>query len=513
MLALLIGVLASVEFFENTIVTFGNSYISGSLGGDPRTFAAVSLAYAAGALVMIVNHFWLARQLGYRKYLSSSLALFIGGCALSAWSSNLDQLLVARAIQGFGGAACFTGARILAVALFPPEGRLKPMLCFGLGIALATAFAPALGGELLEGSTWPALFWASIPLAALALAGVLVFLPADARPPGSAEGDRPDLWPLALYVPALGYLLHGFVNAGFDALAYPSRLSADLWAGVLLLSIFVASQWWGRRPLLPLRLLFARPSYAVGLLTYLFFYLLSSLYGFLFPVFVGQGLGFPVYWAGWLSCFSTLIAISTLLCYLPLARRFPPGKPMMAIGMLFMALTAFIFTTLDLGVDSLWLPLAARGLFLILTVLPVSSGTFAGLSDELFGPAYQTKNVFRQLVYSGSAALCAVMLQIQQLAARQALLDSLSHRSLEAREFIGLASKAFAHEGVNPHQASGAALGLLSAVTSQQTLALACREMFFVLMWVALVGAVVALGLHWLGPKPAVGHSPIQDME
>lgn len=510
MLMWLLGLLPAVEFFESGLVSFSTNYILGALGGDPRAYAWVQAAYSIGAMLMIVNHNWLAGWLGYRRYLMAALLTFSVACLAAACSRDLDELLCARALQGFASGGLFTAARVMVVVLYQGADRQKAMVVFGLGIAFSTSLAPALAGEILEHWDWRYLFYLSAIPALAILPLVLGALPPEARPPSVDLPDGGQAVAFAFFGGGIYLLLSGLSLSSADFLSYPARQGGQLGAGLLLLATFLCTQWSWPHPLLPLHRL-VRSSYLVGLVTYLIYYSLSSLYGFLFPVLAQQVLGLPVRTVGWLSCFSGLTAVAALFLYLPLVRRYPPGRPMMALGLLCMAVVGFGFSRLEGSAEpaSLTWLLALRGLFLLLTILPVASGTFQGLSDATFGIAYQVKNLLRQFAYSSSAALVAVQFQMQQISAHDRLLDTLSHRTASTQVFLTQTQTLLTYKGLPAFQARAGAMALLGAVTARQGVALACLELSLILAKVALLGALVVLLL----PRPRALAPGIQDME
>ncbi len=182
------------------LAALGNSLAPVALPALSRAFAApfagvqgVLVAYLAATTVGVVVAGRLGDALGRRRVLLAGLALFALASIAAAAAPSLALLVVARAGQGLGAAA-ITALALAAVGDVVPLARTGAAMG-GLGTlsAIGTALGPTLGGALLAGAGWRAVFFAAVPLAAVALGLVWRHLPvgdaadAGAKTPG-AEG-------------------------------------------------------------------------------------------------------------------------------------------------------------------------------------------------------------------------------------------------------------------------------------------------------------------------------------
>jgi hypothetical protein len=492
LLLLLPGTLVGLEFLENGMFVFAASHVVGGIDAAPREFAQVQAAYAVGSMLMIVMQQALARHFGYRRYLCGALALFMAGALASAASDGLAGLTGARFVQGFGGGALFTSARILVNLLFPAAERPRALKSFMLVLFGLSACAPLLAASLVEGPGWRWIFLAALPVAGLALAGCWILLP-----DGAGRGGTPVRWdavPLLLGAAALTVLQLALSQARFEVFSHPLRLAAIAGAGAALLALFLVHQWHHADPLLRLREL-RHPVYATGLALYFLHYLLSNASAYVFPIYAERSLGLPLHTAGWLNTFAALVSLGGAYAYIRLSRRLPAKKPVMAAGALLAALAAGLFAAMPPGVPAqvLLLPLAAKGLFGVLLVLPVAGLTFRDLGDERFAHGYQGKNLMRQIAGSFATAVAAIALEDRRFADESRLGALAGPERPEVSAWVDGVQAGYASQGLAPPEAHGAALAALARTVEQQAQLLACEDVYRMIAVLACITAAVVL--------------------
>lgn len=190
----------------------------------------------------------LGDRLGRRTVFVVGIAVFTIASIFSALSLEPWMLIASRALQGFGAAAVMPLSLTLIAGAVPP--RLRP-LAIGIwgGIAgLGVAAGPLIGGAVVEGWNWQAIFWLNVPVGILAIPLALAALP-------NTFGARVRADVFGVVLAGLGVLgvVFGIVrgnDAGWDS----AEVVGSLVAGAALIAAFI---WWESRvaaPLLPLRL-------------------------------------------------------------------------------------------------------------------------------------------------------------------------------------------------------------------------------------------------------------------
>jgi EmrB/QacA subfamily drug resistance transporter len=120
--------------------------------------------------------------LGYRRIFVAGLVLSIAGLALCAAAPSFGWLLLFRGLQGVGTALVLSCGPALATVGVDAERRARVIGAYTMMFAIASAVGPLAGGFLVELFGWRAVFWARLPIAALALALIGLVGASEARP-------------------------------------------------------------------------------------------------------------------------------------------------------------------------------------------------------------------------------------------------------------------------------------------------------------------------------------------
>jgi MFS family permease len=149
----------------------------------------VVLAYLIATTALIVGAGRLGDLFGRRRMLLAGLLIFAAGSAICALAPDLWLLVAARAVQGSGAALMLALGLALVGDSLPKERIGRAMGLLGAMSAVGTALGPSLGGALIAGFGWPALFAAQAPLALLAALLVWRSLPVERRTVQAARLD------------------------------------------------------------------------------------------------------------------------------------------------------------------------------------------------------------------------------------------------------------------------------------------------------------------------------------
>ncbi|WP_263772259.1 MFS transporter [Propionivibrio soli] len=145
------------------------------------TFADVQwivLAYLLAITTVIISVGRLGDLVGRRRLLLAGITVFAAASTLCGLAPSLGVLIAARALQGVGAASMMTLAMAVVGETVPKERTGSAIGLLGTMSAIGTALGPTLGGLLISGFGWQAIFLIKVPLGAAALFLVLRFLPA-----------------------------------------------------------------------------------------------------------------------------------------------------------------------------------------------------------------------------------------------------------------------------------------------------------------------------------------------
>ncbi|MEV6598188.1 MFS transporter [Actinoplanes sp. NPDC051346] len=172
----------------------------------------VVLTYLLAITVAIVGAGHLGDTLGRRRVLSAGTALFTVASILCCLAPTLGALIAARALQGLGAAVLMALTMALVRDTVPRAKMGGAMGLLGTMSAVGTALGPSLGGLLLAGPGWRAIFGVLAPLGVLNLVLVHRHLPADHRRTAQSTFDVRKTLLLALALAA--YSLAVTIGAG-----------------------------------------------------------------------------------------------------------------------------------------------------------------------------------------------------------------------------------------------------------------------------------------------------------
>jgi EmrB/QacA subfamily drug resistance transporter len=173
---------------------------------------------------------------------------------------NIDELVVARTVQGLGAAVVMPLSLTILTTAFPPERRGRIVGIYGGLAGLAVAAGPIIGGVVAERLGWHWIFWLNVPvgLAALALGSRLL-------PESHGAPERLDLAGVGLVSGGVVSLVWALVRANDVGWSRPEILGTLLAGGALLLA-FVGWEQRAAEPMVPMRL-FRNPAFTVGNVT------------------------------------------------------------------------------------------------------------------------------------------------------------------------------------------------------------------------------------------------------
>ncbi|WP_238334959.1 DHA2 family efflux MFS transporter permease subunit [Kribbella amoyensis] len=346
----------------------------------------------------------LGDRYGRRRVFVVGVVWFGVASLLCGLAPNIETLVVARALQGVGGALLTPGSLAIISASFRGQDRAAAIGAWsGLG-GLAGAIGPFVGGWLVEWS-WRAVFLVNLPVAVLIVAVASRHVP-ESRDESAA--GRLDLTGTILTVVGLGALTFGLTAAGEEG--FDTTTIAGVLVGLFALTGFVVVQARSRHPLVPLALFRVRQFSAANAVTLLVYGALGAL--FLLLTFQLQVVaGFTPLLAGVAMLPVTVIMVLFSSRAGALAQRIGPRLPM-TVGPLIAALGVLWMARIDAGasyiVDVL-LPVAVLGAGLAVMVAPLTAAVLSAAPDRLAGVASGVNNAVARAAGLLAVAVIPVM--------------------------------------------------------------------------------------------------------
>jgi MFS family permease len=220
-----------------SIANVGLPSLAQAFGASFQEVQWVILAYLLVLTSLVVGAGRLGDLIGRRRLLLTGLLLFTSASAASGLAPTLGLLIAARAAQGLGAAIMMALTLAFVGDTVPKERTGRAMGLLGSMSAIGSALGPSLGGALIAGFDWPALFLVAVPPGLLAALLAYRSLPADRPRPqtGRAGFDIPGTLLLALTLAA--YALAMTLGRGsFGSLNLALLLAAAIGAGMFVLA-------------------------------------------------------------------------------------------------------------------------------------------------------------------------------------------------------------------------------------------------------------------------------------
>ncbi|MFJ1755960.1 MFS transporter [Kitasatospora sp. NPDC088134] len=252
---------SGMALLDGTVVNVALPRIGADLGAGLAALQWTVNAYMLTLAALILLGGSLGDRYGRRRVFLLGVVWFALASAGCAAAPNVELLVLARALQGVGGALLTPGSLAMLQAVFAAEDRAGAVGAWsGLG-GVAAAVGPFLGGWLVDGPGWRWIFLLNLPLAAVVVAVTARHVPESRDPDATGHFDVPGAVLAALALAGLTYALTE-AGSGLSAGGVAAGLS-----GLALTAVFVAVEHRSAHPMLPLSLFRSRLFSSVNLVT------------------------------------------------------------------------------------------------------------------------------------------------------------------------------------------------------------------------------------------------------
>lgn len=220
-----------------SIANVGLPAMAQAFGASFQEVQWIVLAYLLAITTLIVGAGRLGDLVGRRRLLLAGLVLFTTASVLCGVAPTLRLLIAARALQGLGAAIMMALTMAFVGETVPKDRTGSAMGLLGTMSAIGTAFGPSLGGILIAGLGWRAIFLVNVPLGLLTFLLVRRHLPVDRRGPKPDRVGFDHLGTLLLALTLAAYALAMTVGRGsFGPLNMVLLSTAAFGAGLFVLA-------------------------------------------------------------------------------------------------------------------------------------------------------------------------------------------------------------------------------------------------------------------------------------
>ncbi|QND53933.1 DHA2 family efflux MFS transporter permease subunit [Phyllobacterium sp. 628] len=478
------------------IVSASLAEIQAGLSASSDEISWVQTSYLIAEVIMIPLSGFLGRLLSTRVLFTISAAGFTAASILCATATNIDQMIVYRAIQGFIGGGMIPSVFAAAFTIFPPSKRSIVSPIIGLVATLAPTIGPTVGGFLSHAFSWHWLFLVNV------IPGIIVAFAAwnliDFDKGDKSLFSKFDWWGLAGMATFLGSLEYVLEEGPRNDWLQDS--SIFFFAIVLVIGalLFFYRAFTAEEPIVDLRA-FKNLNFAFG--SVFSFIMGVGLYGltYLYPLYLGRIRGYDALMIGEALFVSGLAMFMTAPVAGFLSNRMDP-RLMMMIGFVGFAAGTWTMTglTADWDFYELLLPQILRGCSLMLCMVPINNLALGTLPLSRLKNASGLFNLTRNLGGAVGLAVINTILTDRGVMHYAQLSENVRWGNPEAEDLMASMSRNFESHGID---GSTAALVRISGMVHRQASLMSFMDVFYILTM--LFASLAFFAIMMRKPAPA----------
>jgi MFS transporter, DHA2 family, multidrug resistance protein len=377
------------------IVSASLREIQAGLSASSDEIVWVQSSYLIAEIVMMPLSGFLSRALSTRWLFVMSSAGFTLASILCATATSIEQMIVYRALQGFLGGAMIPTTYATGFAIFGRQRQVMVNVVVSMIITLAPTIGPVFGGWITEYFSWHMLFLVNVIPGILVTIGVAMTM----------EIDKPD-FPLLKRIDVPGLLLMFIFLGGMEYVleegARKQWFQDDGIRNIALITVCAATAFFYRLATAaePVVRLGAFRNYNFSAGSTIISVLGIALYGlsYLYPLYLGQVARLSSGQVGTIMSISGLAMAGAAPFAAIMARHFDP-RLVSTLGFVLLGLSCWMThgLTADWRFDQFLCPQIARGVGMMLCLVPMSAVAFGTLSADMLKDASGLFTLLRNL--------------------------------------------------------------------------------------------------------------------
>ena len=343
-----------MQALDTTIVNTALPAMARQLDASPLAMQPVVVAYTLTMALLTPASGWLADRFGTRQVYFTAILIFVLGSICCASAHSLDQLVIARVLQGVGGSMLLPIGRLAVLRRISGEQYVSALAMISVAGQIGPILGPTLGGWFVETLSWHWVFLINVPIGAAGLLAVRRFLRDD-----PADHVRP--------FDFIGCGLLSLCMVTFSlAVENPMSDHRALWSLVFFVVsiasalLYIPYAQRRRNPLFNLSL-FKEPNFSVGLVGNLLCRIGSSAVPFLLPLLLQLQIGYTPLQSGLMMLPAALAGTVAKSAISPLVKRFGYNQ-FLLVNTLIVGISIIAFAGITAGTP-LWLDFFVLAVF------------------------------------------------------------------------------------------------------------------------------------------------------
>ncbi len=396
-----------MQNLNSTVIATALPTIALSLGESPLRLNVAITCYLLSLAVFIPISGWTADRFGARRVFSAAIVVFTLGSIGCGCANSLPALVIARIVQGMGGAMMVPVGRLVLLRTVPKSDLVRAMSYVSVPALIGPVMGPPLGGLIVTYASWRWIFFINIPIGVLGI--VLVNLLVSNL---KETGRRPfDFGGFALTGIGLATLAFGFENVGRGALPIVGVI-ALLVIGCVCTTLYVRHASRVSHPIIDLALM-KIPTYASATIGGFLFRMGLGALPFLLPLMLQVGFGLDPLSSGLLTFASAAGAMTMKMTAAKIIRTL--GFRIVLVGDAVIS-AAFLFGYSLFRPDTphlvIFLALLAGGFFRSLQMTSINTLSYADVPPSMLSRATSLTSMAQQLSQTVGVATGAMFLQL-----------------------------------------------------------------------------------------------------
>ena len=234
LIPLIVATALFMENMDSTVIATSLPAIAADIGTSPLTLKLAITSYLLSLAVFIPASGWTADRFGARMVFSLAIAVFMVGSIGCALSSSVTDLVIARILQGLGGAMMTPVGRLVLLRTIDKSALVNAMAWVTVPALVGPVIGPPLGGFITTYFSWHWIFLINIPIGLLGIFMALRYI----DPIRSLSPERFDLYGLVLAGIGLAGIAFGLSVAGLNLLPW-TVVIALVGIGTISMTLYV----------------------------------------------------------------------------------------------------------------------------------------------------------------------------------------------------------------------------------------------------------------------------------